>query len=249
MPCIAVGETHGVSPTAPPSSPAETPDPSSISSPAQSREPAPAAAPSASSTDSPAVLRGQAQIGGIAAALGEIRPYLLCACRGRGFQCLHVQLKNGSGSTATVDGEKAALVIAGQSLAPQAPEFIAKHSNCVLSSPAKTALVAASLPLLGLPGPILFEMMTNKRDNYFYNNGYGWVDDGPRREVEQLRFGKRILLNGDETDGWFCFQGKSWTDTGILRIPVMMPTGQGYIDLTVAGQASGIEPGTVPTQK
>jgi hypothetical protein len=184
------------------------------------------------STSQPA-LRGTAEFGNVSATVAEIKPYLLSICRGRDFQCVLIKLKNNSDQAITVDGENAKLEIAGSLVDPRSSQQITKASCCRMSVPAAVTLTMASLAVIGLPGPILYEMMTNKRENYFFNKGFGFMDDGIRHEIEGRQFGKRLLLQGDETDGWFCFKSSDKTNSAVLKLPVSGGNKSGLISLPI----------------
>lgn len=194
-------------------------------------------------------LRGLAEFGSVTAQVAEIRSYLLPACRSRGFQCVLVHLKNNSDQTITVDGDNAKATIAGNLVDPRNTRQITKQSRCRMSVPAMVTLTVVSLGFLGTPGPILYEILTNKRDKYFYNSGYGFMDDGVRHEIEGARFGKRVMLKGDETDGWFCFNPSQLSGPAKLNIPVSAGKKSGAIEVNVKAPdtASLSTPVTAPT--
>ncbi len=184
------------------------------------------------SADQPA-LRGTAEFGNVAAKIADIKPYLLSICRGRDFQCIFVQLKNNGDQAITVDGENAKLEIAGTLVDPRNTKQITAGACCRMSIPAALTLTVASLAVIGLPGPILYEMMTNKRENHFFNKGFGFMDDGIRHEIEGRQFGKRVLLQADETEGWFCFKSSQKIQSGLLKIPAYAGSKTGLISLQV----------------
>jgi hypothetical protein len=184
-------------------------------------------------------LKGMAELGAVTAEGLGVRSYLISVCRARNFKCVLVHLKNGSGMTITVDGDNAKATDESGTVDPNTTKQISSRSCCGLSTGKLVTLAAVSvIPLLGLPEPILYEMMTNKRDwNHFYESGYGWLNDGPRHEIEGLRFGKRVLLPGDETDGWFCFKADQIKSKATLRIPVSSGTKSTIVEITVPDNA------------
>src|SRR5262249_173936 len=140
---------------------------------------------------------------------------------------------NNSDQTVTIDGEKAKGAITGSLTDPRNTDQITKQSCCQMPLRSEIALTVISVGLLGLPAPILYEMLTNKRESYFYNKGYGWMNDGIRHEIDGTRFGKRVMLQGDETDGWFCFKASELTGPATLRIPISSGNKSGLIEVPV----------------
>lgn len=183
--------------------------------------------------ESQPALRGLAEFESVQAEVASVKPYLISVCRGRSLQCVLVHIKNDSNKMVSVDGDHARAGVAGSVLEPQSKQQITKASCCTMSVPATLALAAVGTASLGFTGPILFEMLTNKRQHHFYNGGFGFGDDGVRHEIEGARFGKRLLLQGDEMSGWFCFQTANLTGLTSLQIPVSSGSKSGIVEVKV----------------
>ncbi len=194
------------------------------------------------SQESKPALRGLAQSGTITAAVAEIRPVLLSACRGHSIRCMRVHIKNNTDQTITIDGNGAKLAISDNVITPRSTAQITQASCCGMSKPAQAAVAAVSLGTLGFAGPISYEILTNRRNNYFFRSSFGYLDDGIRHEIESFQCGKRVILPGDETDGWFCFRNSELTAAAELQLPVIANNKASLIVVPALANASSNPP-------
>lgn len=178
-------------------------------------------------------LRGLAEFESVSARVAEIRPYVLKVCRGHNMQCILIHVKNAGSKIITVDGDNAKMTVGAAAMVPRNVTQLEKATCCRLSTPAIAAVTALSLGTLGLASSIPYEWFANKRDAHFRNGGYGWLKDGPRHEIEGMRFGKRVILQGDESDGWLCFATTEVKPTDNLQIPVTAGDKSGLLEVQI----------------
>ncbi|HEY9869893.1 MAG TPA: hypothetical protein V6D08_12065 [Candidatus Obscuribacterales bacterium] len=156
-------------------------------------------------------------------------------CRATDFTCVKVSLKNNDTQIITIKGNEAQAAVGGQTTTAVPEETLIKCSGCQMSGSQTALLWGVGLATVGFAGPILQEMLTHPK---YPQAAYG--SDAGRQRAEGARLGNRIVLPGDETTGWLCFQIPAGRSPEEITLPVSSPTQSGRVavHISAAGQAA-----------
>ena len=198
--------------------------------------------------DSEPGLRGLAEFSQVSAQAIDVTSRIIAGGGQSRFECVRLKVKNNGEGTVMVDGEGAVAQVEGRTVAAVGQDQAIKGSGYGLSLPSQALLAGASIGSLGLAGPILYEIMTNPRQKGF--QGYEWGRDGLRNWIENNRFGRSIILPGDERIGWMCFDCAAGRVPTKVQIPISSipdngQSGQLVVDVPATAQpASIVKPGS-----
>jgi hypothetical protein len=156
-------------------------------------------------------------------------------CRATDFTCVKVSLKNNDTQIITIKGNEAQAVVGGQTTTAVPEETLIKCSGCQMSGSQTALLWGVGLATVGFAGPILQEILTKPK---YPQAAYG--RDAGRQRAEGARLGNRIVLPGDETSGWLCFQIPAGKSPQEITLPVASPTQSGRVavQISAAGQVT-----------
>ncbi len=138
---------------------------------------------------------------------------------------IELNIKNISDQVVVVDANLAEITVNGQTFRPCDSKELQQDAKSTLSLGGKLAVAGVTAMSLGLAGDIFYEFITpgqNRKRDLSVALGR----DGTRHEVEVENFGKRVLMPGDETQGWLGFDAVSLPQVNSIRIPIsyMPPT-------------------------
>lgn len=191
------------------------------------QEPFPAhtdtAAPHA--TDGRPLLRGVAEAASVNGHARLLATTPLTHHRDRSVHFIELNIKNISDQVVVVDANLAEITVNGQTFRPCDSKELQQDAKSTLSLGGKLAVAGVTAMSLGLAGDIFYEFITpgqNRKRDLSVALGR----DGTRHEVEVENFGKRVLMPGDETQGWLGFDAVSLPQVNSIRIPIsyMPPT-------------------------
>jgi len=161
--------------------------------------------------------------------------------RGPHLQFFEMHFKNGSDQVAIVDADNTQAVADKGTVRHANASVVIKGASNNLTLKGKALVTGVSLMSLGLAGPIFYEMMTPQEHAKRYL-GRSIGLDGVRHEVEDGRFGRRLIMPGDETSGWVAFESPDGESIKSLKIPVWfepMRSPATYLDLPVTVSQQG----------
>lgn len=192
------------------------------------------------SSQSQPVLKAVAEMGTLPAFVTALKDCPLPGYRGQKMSFFSLKIKNASDQVAIIDADNS------QAEVPQAPVAVTdagamiKGASQNLTPKGKILVGAVTAGTVGLAGIIFLEHMTpgqhRKRD---FGRSCGL--DGVRHDVEQSRFGRRLLMPGDETAGWLAFECASADEIKSIKIPIWfapMQAPPSYLKLPVNQAAS-----------
>lgn len=185
----------------------------------------------------PPQLRGLAEFTTISAQALEVRPRLFPDCRMTGFTCINVAVKNKGSQLVTVHGDKAQAIVSGKLVIAASDETLVKRAGCGMSAAETALLWGVGLASVGLAGPILEEILTEPK---YPQAPYGV--DAVRKRIEGDKLGRRLLLPGDETAGWLCFQSQSGEVPLEVLIPANSATQSGRVAVRMMTSRSSASP-------
>jgi len=156
-------------------------------------------------------LSGTAVIDDLAAEIISVRAGPPGAPRRDRLTCFEIRIRNNSASVVTLDGDRAQAEIDGEPAVAISSSQFQKSLKHPLNTGGRLLVAAVAAGSLGLAGPVFSEFLTDpyhrlilkKRPEDIYAQAFG--RDQLRLRAEALRIGKRMLLPGDETTGWACF--------------------------------------------
>jgi hypothetical protein len=186
---------------------------------------------SAQEADPP--LRGLASLSGVAASALRASDCLPGCRRDMGVQCVQVHIQNNTDQPITVNGNEASGMVGTASLPVASEPVTEKESGCGLTAADVGLLAVIGVTTVGFGQDMLFERLTTPK-----TLGEAFFRDGARHKVEGVRFGRRLLMPGDETTGWLCFNGSITPDTVSLPVAGMDGKQAGELKLSVAGAAA-----------
>lgn len=170
------------------------------------------------SSEAPGTLKGIAEQHTLPAEVTALTAYPLPHCRAR-LRFFFVHLKNISDEPAIIDGDNTEAQGSNSSIHVSDASILIRSSSGNLSTSGKAKVMAAYLSSAGLAGPIYYELATpeqhRKRD---FERSIGI--DGVRHAVEAGRFGRRLVMPGDETAGWLAFPYSESELVKELKIPI-----------------------------
>lgn len=201
--------------------------PASVQSNDRLQEPFPAHTDSANahSTDGRPLLRGLAEAASVNGHARLLATTPLTHHRDRSVHFIELNIKNISDQVVVIDANQAEVTVNGKVYKPCDAKELQHDAQSTLSTGGKLAVAGVTAMSLGLAGDIFYEFITpgqnRKRDL-----GIALGRDGTRHEVEVENFGKRVLMPGDETQGWLGFDAVSLPQVDAIRVPIsyMPPT-------------------------
>jgi len=193
-----------------------------------------------SHSDAQPVLRGGTQVNALPATVVPLKTVPVKNYRGPHMAFFEVHLKNSSGQVAIIDGDNTQA--SGQNGAIRATTAgdVTDNSSKNTTPKQEAAVTAVSAATLGLAGPIFYEMMTPSEHAKRYL-GHAIGVDGVRHDIENGRFGRRLLMPGDETTGWIGFECAEGEAIKSLQIPVWfqpMRTPPSFLNLPISTSAN-----------
>ncbi|MCA9801318.1 MAG: hypothetical protein KC777_05000 [Cyanobacteria bacterium HKST-UBA02] len=203
------------------------------------------------------LIKGSAQSEAIetSAELMEYSP--LSRYKGDSLRFLKVRVKNTGRSPMLILGNKASLtpsvaaglkgvsredVLAGGQTEPStsvSAEKLEEHDNTILTGKKKALVGAIGVGTLGLGGMLAYETM-NPGEYRKRNLGVALGRDAGRHEVEAERLGTRLMMPGDDTEGWAAFPEAELNGSDKLYLPVMYPPYtriSGVLKISISGKA------------
>jgi orotidine-5'-phosphate decarboxylase len=173
----------------------------------------------AHSTDGRPLLRGVAEAASVNGHARLLATTPLTHHRDRSVHFIELNIKNISDQVVVVDANQAEVRINGQVYRPCDAKELQHDAQSTLSTGGKLAVAGVSAMSLGLAGDIFYEFITpgqNRKRDLSVALGR----DGTRHEVEVENFGKRVLMPGDETQGWLGFDAATLPQVDSIRVPV-----------------------------
>lgn len=176
-------------------------------------------------------LRGLAEFKEVSGSAIVTKGRLLPNCRPVDLSCVQVHIKNDSSDVIVADATNATATVSGQTLRAAPLTAMLDNSNCGISKGKKAAVVTTAAFTFGFFGPLTYEALAPKKDL-----GTAFGKDGTRHESESLHFGRRVIMPGDETTGWLCFDISTKEPPSQVQIPLFSDKARqsGQIILPVA---------------
>lgn len=177
------------------------------------------------STEGRPLLRGVAEAASVNGHARLLATTPLTHHRDRSVHFIELNVKNISDQVVVVDANLAEVTVNGQIYRPCDAKELRHDAQSTLSLGGKLAVAGVTAMSLGLAGDIFYEFITpgqNRKRDLSVALGR----DGTRHEVEVENFGKRVLMPGDETQGWLGFDAVSLPNVNSIRVPIsyMPPT-------------------------
>ena len=230
-PCLAQSDTVELKPPIDKGEPGKFTNPSdlppSVQTTAPLQEPFPAHTDSAQphSTEGKPILRGVAEAASVNGHARLLATTPLTHHRDRSVHFIELNIKNISDQVVVIDANLAEVTVNGQIYRPCDSKELQHDAQSTLSVGGKLAVAGVTAMSLGLAGDIFYEFITpgqNRKRDLSVALGR----DGTRHEVEVENFGKRVLMPGDETQGWLGFDAVSLPQVNSIRVPIsyMPPT-------------------------
>lgn len=160
-------------------------------------------------------LRGLAEFKDVSGSAIITSGRLLPNCRPVDLSCVQVHIKNDSDKVVVADAINATAMVGGQTMRATDLTAMMDNSNCGLSRGKKAAVIGTAAFTFGFFGPLTYEALAPKKDL-----GTAFGKDGTRHEAESLYFGRRVIMPGDETTGWLCFDIHSQDVPSQVQIPL-----------------------------
>lgn len=188
----------------------------------------------AHSTEGRPLLRGAAEAASVNGHARLLATTPLTHHRDRSVHFIELNIKNISDQVVVIDANQAEVRLNGQVFRPCDAKELEHDAQSTLSLGGKLAVAGVTAASLGLAGDIFYEFITpgqnRKRDL-----GVALGRDGTRHEVEVENFGKRVLMPGDETQGWLGFDADTLPQVESIRVPISyMPPSLPSAVLTVS---------------
>lgn len=176
-------------------------------------------------------MHGLAQFKSVSGSAIPAHGQLLPRCRPLDLKCVEVHIKNDSNQVIVIDGEQSTATVAGQSVRAANVAQIIAASDCELSAGKKIAVATVALTTFGFFAPLSYELLTPRPDL-----GVPFRADGPRWKAETLHLGRRLIMPGDDTTGWLCFDAAGADQPQEVQIPLSSDQGgkTGLLILPVA---------------
>jgi len=185
-------------------------------------------------TDGRPLLRGTAEAASVNGHARLLATTPLTHHRDKSVHFIELNIKNISDQVVVIDANQAEVKVNGQIYRPCDSKELQQDARSTLSLGGKLAVAGVSAMSLGLAGDIFYEFITpgqNRKRDLSVALGR----DGTRHEVEVENFGKRVLMPGDETQGWLGFDANELPNVDSIRIPVSyMPPSLPSAVLTVS---------------
>ncbi len=187
----------------------------------------------------------------VSATAKMLRVPPLMRCRDDNVQFVEITLRNDSSEVALVHGDIAEAKVGGSMRTAASARYIGLISSPKLNLKGRiyTGLVTAGS--WGFAGPIFYENLTPEQHRNRYR-GTAIGVDGSRHEIEEQRFGLRVLMPGEETVGWLAFECPDEASLTSLLIPVnysrsQLPSGSLMVRVRRADESD--KPNPVPPVK
>ncbi len=134
-----------------------------------------------------------------------------------------VHIKNAGATPVLILGRDAQFTTETETVKTIRAATLEKHDNTLLTPKEKALVGAVGIGTVGLASSIFYEKMTPS-ENGKRSLGIALGRDRGRHEVESENLGTRLVMPGDETDGWVAFEDKAIIrNHDTLRVPVMFP--------------------------
>lgn len=160
--------------------------------------------------------------------------------RDANLKYVEMTVKNDGPNIAVILGNACHASVGGEDL-PAAPPSASEDSDRPqLSGKGNLVVWAATLPTLGIAGPMTYELLTPE-EHFKRSLGTAIGRDGSRQEVEATHFGVRVIMPGDQTVGWLAFPCPGSRQVKNLVVPISFTRskiGAGSITVPVAQTAS-----------
>lgn len=173
----------------------------------------------AHTTDGRPLLRGAAEAASVNGHARLLATTPLTHHRDRSVHFIELNIKNISDQVVVIDANQAEVRLNGQVYKPCDAKELEHDAQSTLSLGGKLAVAGVTAMSLGLAGDIFYEFITpgqNRKRDLSVALGR----DGTRHEVEVENFGKRVLMPGDETQGWLGFDADALPQVDSIRVPI-----------------------------
>lgn len=170
-------------------------------------------------TDGRPILRGTAEAASVNGHARLLATTPLTHHRDRSVHFIELNIKNISDQVVVVDANQATVTLNGQIYKPCDAKELEHDARSTLSMGGKLAVAGVFAASMGLAGDIFYEFITpgqNRKRDLSVALGR----DGTRHEVEVENFGKRVLMPGDETQGWLGFDAQTLPQVGKISVPI-----------------------------
>ncbi|MGD9684408.1 MAG: hypothetical protein AB7W16_24855 [Candidatus Obscuribacterales bacterium] len=201
------------------------------------------------------LIKGSAQSEAIETSAEVMEYSPLSRYKGDKLRFLKVRVKNTGRSPMLILGNKASLkatvaaglkgvsredvIAGGQTETSVSAEKLEEHDNSILTAKKKALVGAIGVGTLGLGGMLAYEAM-NPGEYRKRNLGIALGRDAGRHEVEAERLGTRLMMPGDDTEGWAAFPEAELNGSDKLYLPVMYPPYtriSGVLKISISGKA------------
>ncbi|MDZ4832198.1 MAG: hypothetical protein SGJ27_00200 [Candidatus Melainabacteria bacterium] len=143
--------------------------------------------------------------------------------RGDSLVFFKVHIKNSGSTPVLVLGRDAQFVTPSATVKTIRAATLENHDNVLLTPKEKVLVGAVGIGSAGLASSIFYEHMTPS-ENKHRSLGIALGRDRGRHEVESENLGTRLVMPGDETNGWLAFEDSANVrQQNTLRVPVMFP--------------------------
>ncbi len=143
--------------------------------------------------------------------------------RGDSIVFYKVYIKNSGATPVLVLGRDAQFVMPSATVKTIRAATLEKHDNTLLTPKEKVLVGAVGVGTAGLASSIFYEHMTPS-ENKHRSLGIALGRDRGRHEVESENLGTRLIMPGDDTNGWVAFEDNAEIrQQTTLKVPVMFP--------------------------
>jgi hypothetical protein len=176
----------------------------------------------------------------------------LMRCRDENMQFVEIKLRNDSAEVALVHGDIAEAKVGGSMRTAASARYIGTVASPKLDMKGRILTGLVTVGSWGFAGPIFYENLTPEQHQKRYRGTAVGVD-GSRHEIEDQRFGLRVLMPGEETVGWLAFECPDASSLTSLLIPVnysrsQLPSGSLVVKVKAADESDKLNPAPpIPT--
>jgi hypothetical protein len=181
------------------------------------------------------VLKGQAEAASLPITVNAISGCPVMHYRGKKLTCYAVHFKNLTDQVVIIDGDNSKADAGKEISTATSAGALLRASSSNLSTKGKILCALVTVGTIGLGGIIFGEMITpdqhKRRD---LENSIGI--DGVRHDIERARFGRRLVMPGDETQGWMGFECADAAAIRAVKVPIWfspMRSPATYLDVPV----------------
>jgi hypothetical protein len=193
-----------------------TPIEDSLKSPLNAAKPANGAQPAGGQNGA---LKGSANATTVSAVANLLPKSPLTRCRDENLKFVELTIKNDSSQVALVHGDIAQANVGGVMKTATSARYVGSVAQPKLGLAGRIVTGVAEVGTVGLAGPIVYENLTPDQHLKRYR-GTAIGVDGSRHEIENERFGLRVLMPGDESIGWIAFECTDGKVPSNVVIPV-----------------------------